>query len=66
MSHTVTTNGVLPRYIYNYSDALSVQTRMTVAFQGTCKCGWQGRWKQRRIDAMDEYQRHKQHKHGET
>lgn len=64
MNGAVTVSGVLPRYIYSYSDALNVQTRQTVAFQASCKCGWSGKWRDRRLDACDDYQAHKQRKHG--
>lgn len=64
MIGTATVSGVLPRYIYNYSDALNVQTRQTVAFQATCKCGYSGKWRSSRIDAVEDYQTHKRRKHG--
>ena len=64
MTGAVTTSGVLPRFIYNYSDSLNVQTRQTVAFQATCKCGFRGKWRSSRIDACDDYQAHKRSKHG--
>ena len=54
-----TVSGVVPRYIYHYSDAMNVTTRQTVAFQATCRCGETGRWRERREDAIRDYQAHK-------
>lgn len=61
-----TVSGVIPRYVYDYVDALQVNTRRTVSFQGKCRCGWQGKWEAERSAAMDAYQAHKrdQHKDG--
>lgn len=64
MSAAVSTvSGVIPRYVYDYSDSLQINTRRTVAFQATCKCGWSGRWLSVRTDAMDDYQAHKREQH---
>ena len=64
MSATASTvSGVIPRYVYDYMDALSVNVRRTVAFQGKCRCGWTGRWEDKRTAAMDAYQAHKREHH---
>lgn len=63
---TSTVSGVIPKYVYNYSDALHVQTRCTVAYQATCRCGYEGRWRSSRAAAMDDYQEHKLEAHGST
>lgn len=63
MTTASTVSGVIPRYVYQYIDALQVNTRQTVAFQATCKCGWQGRWLSVRSAAVDDYQAHKREQH---
>lgn len=63
MTSVPTISGVIPRYVYDYSDALNVTTRQTVAFQATCKCGWTGSWRALRSAAMDDYQLHKRNVH---
>ena len=61
----MSTTGVRPRFFYNYSDAMNVVTRTTVAFQAICKKhDFQGPWRSRRIDAMTDWEQHKHDKHG--